>query len=58
MGFYVSGGGEGSIAAESVRPQPKSTESKDKIKRKLTLYHGGLQVEPAPDKTEGGLAKS
>jgi hypothetical protein len=58
MGFYVSGGGEGSIAAERVKPQPKSTESKDKIKRKLTLYHGGLQAQPAPEKTEVGLAKS
>jgi hypothetical protein len=58
MGFYVSGGGEGSIAAERVKPQPESTESKDKIKRKLTLYHGGLQVQPASDKTGGELAKS
>jgi hypothetical protein len=39
MGFYVSGGGEGSIAA--VKPQPESTESKDKIKRKLTSTTAG-----------------
>jgi hypothetical protein len=60
MEFYVSGGGEGSIAAEKVKTTGKVNRQnqKTRLEERPNLYHGGLQVQPAPDKTGGGHAKS
>jgi hypothetical protein len=60
MGFYVSGGGEGSIGAEKVKTTAKVNRQnqKTRLEERPNLCHGGFQVQPAPDKTEGGHAKS
>jgi hypothetical protein len=63
MGFYVSGGGEGSIGAKKVKKVKTTVKvnrqnQKTRLEERPNLYHGGLQVEPALDKTEGGHAKS
>jgi hypothetical protein len=60
MEFYVSGGGEGSIAAEKVKTTAKVNRQnqKTRLEERPNLYYGGLQLAPAPDKTEGGHARS
>jgi hypothetical protein len=60
MGLYVSGGGEGSIGAEKVKTTAKVNRQnqRTRLEERPNLYHGGLRVEPAADKTEGGQAKS
>jgi hypothetical protein len=60
MGFYVSGEGEGSIGAEKVKTTAKVNRQnqKTRLEERSNLYPGGLQVQPAPDKTEDGHAKS
>src|SRR5258705_4721169 len=54
MGFYVNGGGGRSIAAERVKPQPKSTNLKIKLRGSSPSTTAGSKYSPHPKKPRVG----